>query len=127
MAGHACIRIPAMYTHAGMPRWIPAKHAHVGGKCIASEERRCLRFPEHVSAGYYVALSQVYRARHDPSPRESVHIKLLVSSVFHTIILRLLMFCGSYAKCAYRCATCRPQTKDRRTDRQNCRSISSLV
>ena len=62
-----------------------------------------------------------------PGPRESVHIKLLVSPVsFSHNTVRLLMVYRPYAKFAY-CATCRFRDKsctesdgqtDGRTDRQ---------
>ena len=69
-----------------------------------------------------------------PGPRESVHIKLLVSSVsFSHNNVRLLMVYCPYAKFAY-CATCRFRDKsctgsdgqtDGRTDRQ--RELSTTV
>ena len=74
-----------------------------GGKYSPSEERtfsrtcksRVLcRYREYISCRY-------------PGPRESVHIKLLVSSVrFSHNKVRLLMVYHPYAKFAY-CATCR--------------------
>ena len=60
-----------------------------------------------------------------PGPRESVHIKLLVSPVsFSHNNVRLLMVCRPYVKFSHR-ATCRfrdfkPAQSQTQTDGQNC-------
>ena len=65
---------------------------------------KSVRFLEHVSPG---CTGVVPISRRYPGPRESVHIKLLVSPVsFSHNNVRLLMVYSPYGKFAHR-ATCR--------------------
>ena len=65
---------------------------------------KSVRFPEHVSPGCCAGIASMCWY---PGPRESVHIKLLVSPVsFSHNNIRLLMVYPPYAKFAYR-VTCR--------------------
>ena len=65
---------------------------------------KSVRFLEHVSPGCCAGIAILCRY---PGPRESVHIKLLVSPVsFSHNNVRLLMVYSPYGKFAYR-ATCR--------------------
>ena len=80
---------------------------------------KSVRFLEHVSPGCCAGVVPVSRVPcRYPGPRESVHIKLLVSPVsFLHNNVRLLMVYSPYGKFAYRVQS----LTDRQTDRQTVR------